>query len=257
MDPAALLDRLRAAGLDLHGVADPAAWDATQPPERRTAALAPGARAILVVGNAGSALWDAFLADLRRDPRGLTEEPDPLDAYVRRAVAAADAPLGSASRRWIFADLGADVHLDFRTLAGLAGLGAPSRLGLLLHPTWGPWIGLRAACFLPEPLAPTGPLPDDPCAGCPAPCAAACPGGAFPAGRWDPGPCVAFHAASDVCERTCAARLACPVGAERRYRPEHYAYHAHRRSGRRWLRAHLGLPEGADRFEGLGPFADR
>lgn len=254
MDVGALRERLGAVGLNRVGVASAAAWDATQAPARRAEALCPGARAVVVVGNGGSALWDAFLADLRGDPRGLTDEPDPLDAFVRRAVLAADAALGAVPRRWVWAAADADVHVDFRLLAHLGGLGAQSRLGLLIDREWGTWTGLRAACFVGAELAATGPVDDDICAGCPAPCGTACPGGAFPGGMWAVDPCVAFHQESAVCARSCAARLACPVGTDRRYRPEHYAYHAHRESGRRWLRAHLGIPAGADRFEGTGPY---
>ncbi len=254
MDVHALTTRLAAAGLDLSGVASASAWDAQMAPARRTDALLPGARSIVVFGNGGSALWDSFLADLRRDPRGLTEESDPLDAYVRRLVTSADPLLGDVPRRWFWSAANVDLHIDFRLLAGLAGLGVQSRLGLLIDPTWGTWIGLRAACFLAADLPTSAPAAVDPCAACPAPCLAACPGDAFVDGRWAVDRCVRFHQDDDRCERSCASRLACPVGADRRYRPEHYAYHAHRASGRRWIRAHLGLPEGADPYEGVGPF---
>lgn len=244
---------LDTAGLNLRGVASVPAWDAQMAPARRSDALLPGARSILVFGNGGGALWDAFVRDLERDPRGLTEEAHPLDAYVRRSVAAADPAFGAAPRRWFWATAEADLHIDFRLLAGMAGLGVQSRLGLLLHPTWGTWVGLRAACFLAADLPASEPVTESPCDGCPAPCVSACVGAAFPEGRWDVDHCARFHREDDRCERTCASRLACPVGADRRYAPEHYAYHAHRSSGRAWLRSHLGLPPGADRFEGVGP----
>lgn len=248
-----LASALAASGLNLCGVADAASWDARVPPSRRTDALLPGARSILVFGNGGGAMWEALLADLRRDPRGLTEEEHPVDAFVRRAVAAADALLGGVRRRWFWASAEADLHIDFRLLAGMAGMGVQSRLGLLIHPTWGTWIGLRAACFV-EPDLPTSPLASaDPCHGCPAPCVSSCVGAAFPTGQWDVDACSRFHRDDVLCERSCASRLACPVGADRCYTAEHYAYHAHRPSGRAWLREHLGIPPGADRYEGVGP----
>lgn len=254
---ARLSSTLAASGLDLVGVVDAhtlsAAWDTVVPAARRADTLLPGARSALVFGNGGGALWDTFLADLRRDPRGLTEEANPLDAYVRRVVTQADALLGDVPRRWFWAAADAEVHIDFRLLAGLAGMGVQSRLGLLIHPTFGTWLGLRAACFLAEDLPANAAAPVDPCAGCPAPCVTACVGDAFRDSRWEVDRCVRFHRDADLCERTCASRFACPVGADRRYTPEHYGYHAHRKSGRAWLRAHLGLPPGADRFEGVGP----
>ena len=254
MDLAPLTAPLAHAGLDVFGVAAASAWDREATPARRTDALLPGARAILVFGNTGARLWDAFVADLARDPRGLTEEANPLDAYVRRAVRAADAALGDAPRRWVFAAADTDLHVDFRLLAGLAGLGAQSRLGLLIHPTWGTWIGLRAACFVGADVAPTPPPAAHPCDGCAAPCATACVGDAFVDGRWDVGRCAAFHRAADTCARTCASRLACPVGAENRYPSAQFAYHNERASGRAALRARLGIPDGADRYEGTGPY---
>jgi len=244
---------LAAGGLNVVGTADAAAWDAAMPEARRTAALSPGARSILVVGNGGSALWETFVADLRRDPRGLTEEPHPLDAYVRRVVTAADPLLGDLPRRWFWATAEAELHIDFRMLAALGGMGVQSKLGLLLHPEWGTWLGLRAACFLAADLPVSPPVTHNPCDGCPAPCINTCIGGAFAEGRWDVDTCARFHRESDGCERTCASRLACPVGADRRYAPAHYAYHSHRQSGRALLRDTIGLPPGADPYEGVGP----
>src|SRR5688500_17206598 len=95
-----LLDELRRSGLNVSGVTTTAAWDTTQAPARRSAALLPAARSILVVGSGGGALWEAFCGHLAADPRRLTEEEHPVDAFVRRAVLAADATLGDVPRRW-------------------------------------------------------------------------------------------------------------------------------------------------------------
>jgi hypothetical protein len=249
---AALRHALAEDGLDVQGVASAAAWDAAVPASRTTDALFPGTRSILCIGNGAGRLWDGFLADLAADPRGLTEQVDPLDAYVRRRVRAAEAALGDLPRRWFWAAADADLHIDFRLLAGLAGLGVQSRLGLLIQRERGMWIGLRAACFLPIELDVAPPVTDHPCDGCDAPCVTACPGGAFPDGRWSVDLCARFHQESATCERSCVSRLACPVGAERRYTPEQYAYHSHRESGRRWLRGRLGVTD--DPFEGSGPY---
>ena len=65
----------------------------------------------------------------------------------------------------------------------------------------------------------------DPCTGCPAPCAAACPGQApTPAGfRLDR--CVAARAREPGCVASCAARRACVLGPEHAYLPEALAHH--------------------------------
>lgn len=249
-----MIESIRAAlapsGLNLVGVASTAAWDATQPDARKTAALAPGARSIVVVANGGRALWSALLDDLRAHPEHLTATAHPVDAYARRQTDALAPLLAGARHRWFHAAAEADVHIDFRVLGQLAGIGADSRLGLLLHPEYGPWIGLRAACFVDAELAPTSAAPSA-CVGCAAPCAAACPGGAFPDGRWAVDPCVAFHAASPDCASRCFAREACPVGAAHRYTDAQYRYHYDRFGGRRALRDALGVHD--DPHEGEGP----
>lgn len=248
---------LGAVGLDVCGTADPAAWDCFASPSRHSTVLLPGTQAILVYGSGGPTLWRRFLADLEASPHHLTEEPDPLDAYVRRAVAAADAAWSaSVPRRWFFAAPDEPTPLDFRLLAHLAGLGGKSRLGLLLHPRFGPWLGLRAACFVAAPLPLDAPIDADPCAGCPAPCITACPGQAFVAGQWSVARCSAFHAESSACDSGCAARQACPAGADQRYDPEAIVYHYNRKLGRAQLRHRLGIAPADDCYAGEGPHWD-
>jgi hypothetical protein len=200
MDPSAL-ERF---GLNLSGVADGRGWDR----------ILPGCRSVVVVASGGPALWNAVLA------AGFRPWRDPIDRWVSEAVASVPADGG----RWVLS--AASPEVDFRTLAVAAGLGWPSRLGLVLHPVYGPWIGLRAAWFTEQRLEPTGPLSSRPaCEGCPAPCVAACPVGA-PGERFDIGACVAFRGADPWCRATCHARDACPVGAEHRYPAEERRYHS-------------------------------
>ena len=250
------LDELKAAiatvGLNLVGVASASDYDAKVAPDLRATALLPGAQSIAVIGNGGGLLWRAFVAELAHDHARLTGEQHPLDAFVRRAVMKADAVLGAEARRWFWAAADAQPHLDFRLLGVLAGLGAPSRLGLLLHARYGPWVGLRAACFLAKQIPASARSPSL-CAGCEAPCLTACPGGAFPGGQWNVDRCTAFHRESDVCNASCAARNACPVGNEHRYPEEAIAYHYNRRSGRQQLRCLVGVARGSDPYEGQGP----
>jgi hypothetical protein len=249
---AAFVAALAPAGINVHGVASAADWDAVAAPARTTDALLPGTRSILVLGNGGPALWRAFVADLQAHPEHLATEANPLDAFVHRALLAADPLLGDLPRRWFRAANEETTHLDFRVLARLAGLGAAGRLGLLMHPEHGPWLGLRAACLLPVDLPPSPVVTTSPCDSCPAPCVAACPGGAFGSGTWSVDACGAFKLSSAVCEGTCHARLACPAGATSRYPTEALRYHSHRASGRRWLREQVGLVD--DPYEGDGPY---
>jgi epoxyqueuosine reductase len=89
---------------------------------------------------------------------------------------------------WIPRTFGiACVHLPYHVEKGgiylkdaavLAGLGSIGRNNLLVVPGYGPLVRLRALT-LDVALPSTGPVALDPCAGCPAPCQAACPRGAF------------------------------------------------------------------------------
>jgi epoxyqueuosine reductase len=232
-------------GLDTVGVADGSGYQD----------VLPGCRSVLVFGS-GARLWDRFVDALRRDPARLTGETHPLDAYVARAIAEAD-PDPPASRRWIRCAADEPHPIDFRSLALAAGLGWRSALGLLLHPVRGVWFALRAACFTTSWLSPSlAPAGDGPCLGCAAPCASACPAAAirlpFAPGRggWQVDLCAGWNTGPAPCASSCAARVACPAGAEHMYSPLQRHYHQDRRSGRRALAAALGI---ADARQGIGP----
>ena len=250
-----LRDRLLPFGLNHLGVASAEAYDRSAKAALRTQELMPGTRSILVVGSGGPDLWEALMADLRRDPTGLTEQAHPLDAFVERGIAATGPLLAGVTHRWFLTTATAPVHLDMRTLAVLAGLGAKSRLGLVLDRRFGPWLGLRAACFLASELDPS-PIADELCTGCGAPCMMRCPGNAFVDGQWNVGRCAAFHAVSETCHGICHARLACPVGVAEQYPELERRYHDDRKNGRAMLRAHLGISVAQDRHAGDGPHWD-
>ncbi|MEL6348292.1 MAG: hypothetical protein AAFV53_34600 [Myxococcota bacterium] len=218
-------DALAAKGLNLIGIADGAPYQS----------LLAGCKAVVVVASGGGALWDAFLDDLRADPQRLFEEDHPLDRFVARTLQQAD-PTPPASRRWIRCAADESVFIDFRKLALQAGLGWMSQLGVVLNPTFGPWMGLRAACLTTDALPIDGPLSAPaPCAACPDRCAAACPGGAFDAGRLRIRRCVAFRAASTTCAVRCDARRACPEGRAHAYGADALRYHMDPKGGREML----------------------
>ncbi len=231
---------LAEVGLNVVGVAD----------GRGHEAVLPGCRSVLVFASGGTALWEAMCADLAAHPTHLSAETHPLDAFVARAITSAD-PAPPASRRWIRCAAEPEAFVDFRPLARDAGLGYSGRMGLLMHPEHGPWVGLRAACFTTEVLAVDGPLTGEgPCPGCPGHCAQACPGGAFPEGSLDIRKCATFHRRSDRCLGQCEARLACPEGAASRHGALQHRYHYDRRGGRVALAAALGID---DERVGVGP----
>jgi ferredoxin len=235
-----LLPALRDIGLNVVGVTEP---DDT--------AREAGARSAIVLGSGGPALWHAFVAAIIDDPTVLTAHAHPLDRFIARTLAAAD-PEGT-DRTWVRCAYDAERFVDFRPLAFDAGLGWPGRLGLLMHPDHGPWLGLRAVCFTTEDLPRTGPLAGPgPCAACPAPCATACPTTAVRFGRsFDIRACAA-HKQRGGCAGSCAARNACPEGAASKYPMEEQNYHDDRKVGREQLARALKI--GADGHVGEGPY---
>jgi hypothetical protein len=231
---------LDAVGLNAWGVADGAPYQH----------VLPGCRAVVVFGSGGRALWSAFLDAHRGRPLGA----HPLDEWVQGAVGGQD----SKERVWVRTAANETRFVDFRPLAVAAGLGWQSRLGLVLHPRFGPWMGLRAACFTTEALEPTGPLPaPSPCVACPAPCAQVCPGAAISRDAavdraFDIRACARQHDVAETCDTQCSARAACPEGAEHAYSRLQQHYHSSRSTGRPLLEQALGLAPGQGQGQDLG-----
>jgi hypothetical protein len=175
-------------------------------PERDEHGASEGAATVLLVGNAGPAMWQAFAPHIDGDPH-------PLDGWTRRVVdpiadefgARAVYPFGPGAppfQRWALrADM---VH--------------SSPLGILIHPEYGLWHAYRAALLFEAklPLPPRSDAPS-PCHSCvDTPCLAACPVGAFTGSRYDVPACAAHLGSPEATCATvgCHARNACPVGAE-------------------------------------------
>jgi hypothetical protein len=210
---------LARVGLDLVGTTAIPSYDARVVPARRVASRAPGAGAVLVIGNGGSAFWRRFRA------HATLTGPDPLDRYTRAIVAEATRPLAALSHHYP-GDV--DDPLDFQALARAAGLAAPSLLGLVVHPVYGPWMALRAAVTLPEMVDLPRPADGfDPCPTCAArPCMTACPVAAVDGAGWSGPRCIAHRvAAAEHCATGCGARIACVLGPEHRYPDDALAYH--------------------------------
>ena len=264
------------AGMGLLGVLAATRYDALVPAAWGSPALRPGARSALVVASGGRALFDAFSAapeaslarpkaaqraagERRRAPakrwlkaaqRGEAERSrtssEPLDAYTVRVVEAAAGRLGGGARALFAFEQRGGVYADFVALGQVAGLGAPSRLGLLLHPVFGPWMSIRAVLLTEREVAETGPAPGfDPCGGCPAPCVRACRGAAVPAAagvfdsarlrlaarpqalqfRFDVAACCATRVSEPGCRLRCDARRSCVIGPDHAYSPGGEAHH--------------------------------
>ena len=180
-------------------------------------------RALLLIGNAGSALWPHFQA--ARAARTAKGETAPsLDQWTKEVIEPIAAGIGAGA---VYPFEGPPFH-PFTRWAMRCGTLFRSPLGLTVHPVFGLWHAFRAALLLPEPMT----LPvlpgENPCSTClDRPCLRACPVEAFSAVGYDFERCLDHLAGpGEACrELGCLARSACPVGQAYRYRPAHAAFH--------------------------------
>ncbi|HEU4610536.1 MAG TPA: hypothetical protein VFS15_00610 [Kofleriaceae bacterium] len=193
-----MIEQLAEAGFDVvhpfdaHGVARALAIDALFDPERPCG---------WIVGNT-RAMWPRFLAARRADPE-LAGCRDPLDRHVEQTCAKL------TGARCLFVHRSENgAYLPFQRIAAAAGLGTVGPSQLLVHPTYGPWLGLRAIVLVAgTPI--TRVLPRPPCD-----CAERCAS--------------AFERARDAHSTWrdwLAVRDACCVGREHRYGDDQIAYH--------------------------------
>ncbi len=207
---------VRGAGLIVRGGFHPQRDDEVPDLVRGTPAAT-----LVMVGNAGPAMWSAFVQS------GLSKPgPDPLDAWTERVVAAAAEPLGA---RPLFPFTGPP-YLPFQRWAQRADEVSRSPIGLLIHPQFGLWHAYRAALIFAERLEiPPYPSGLRPCDGCrEKPCLSTCPVGAFRRERYDVPGCLthlAVPAGRDCVGLGCRARRACPIGTAYRYEPAQAEFH--------------------------------
>lgn len=172
---------------------------------------------VVLVGNAGSAMWRSF----SREPRPM--ERHPLNEWIELVMGV------------LVQDLGAEVCYPhhgppFRPFLHWAQRAEPiarSPLGLFIHPRFGLWHAYRAALLFSERL----PVPlrepvAAPCEGCAAkPCLTACPLAHLRGVVLHVVECATSDAGRTCREQGCAARRACPIGVSYRYEPAHARFH--------------------------------
>jgi methylmalonic aciduria homocystinuria type C protein len=177
----------------------------------------PGALGILI-GNT-KALWPAFQHAVAASP-ALATTAHPLDSYTQRVLwhaASRVAPLASCT---YFSHTQPPLAIPIQRLAELIGFAGLSPSRLAIHPSYGPWFGLRAVLLvdLQGPEA-TLPEPVQPCRGCSAPCMPAFEHALSVSTPISAGS-IARHAAEWI-----AVRDACPIGRAFRYPDDQLAYH--------------------------------
>lgn len=171
---------------------------------------------VTLIGNAGSAMWHVF-ANARSSKDAL------LDDWTKAVLNPIAAQFGLEARYPYDRP-----YPPMLTWAAAAGVGKPSPLGLMIHPTYGLWHAYRAAFIGPITVSET-PMQAHPCDSCAdKPCLSACPVGAFTADGYDVEACRTHIASVDetACmANACNARRACPIGAGYRYEPAHAQFH--------------------------------
>ena len=218
-----------AAALQRHGMLIRGGFALTEDDERGLAtfpdlAAAARDRTLVLVGNAGPALYDAFFADCKT--AGETTGQNALDDWTRRLVIPIAERFGA---RAAFPSDGPP-WLPFQSWAMRAEGLKPSPLGVLIHPEFGLWHAYRAALVFDRPLdLPRAPFRAHPCDTCIArPCLSTCPVGAVTAESYAVDNC-ARHVGSGAgqpCRSIgCLARRACPVGAAQLYPDRAMAFH--------------------------------
>jgi methylmalonic aciduria homocystinuria type C protein len=206
-----LPSRLAAVGLDLCVPVDPRAYD------REIASLTalspvtqPWVAGAWLVGNT-AAMWPHFTAWWRDN-----DVDDPVDSWVEHVVS----PTVGGQHAIHFAHDTGPGLVSMTRLAALAGLGDVSPSHMVVHPTHGPWLALRALILVDHATPSPTPAPSV-CAGCAAPCMPAldaalalAPHGPAPGGIAHPD-----------WRAWVAVRDACPVGHAHRYDEAQIAYH--------------------------------
>jgi hypothetical protein len=176
-----------------------------------------GVGTVLLIGNAGPAMWRAF------EPH-IDGAPNPLDRWTRRVIE----PIARKSGARAIFPFG-EPHWPFQRWARRAEFLHPSPLGMLIHPEYGLWHAWRAALLFDDrlelPARRETPSPCDSCAG--KPCLSACPVGAFSQEGYAVDLCAGHLSgpAADCLVVGCRARNACPAGEGWRYPEPQLRFH--------------------------------
>jgi hypothetical protein len=176
-----------------------------------------GVGTVVLVGNTGSAMWEAFLPQI-------DGERNPLDRWTKSVID----PIAEKFGALAIYPFGPE-PAPFQRWALRAETVYPSPLGILIHPEYGLWHAYRAALLFSEQLnlpgRSTAPSPCENCSG--KPCLSACPVGAFNGTAYDVPACASHLISSQqTCLSIgCLARNACPIGVEWRYPEAQIRFH--------------------------------
>lgn len=179
------------------------------------------AASVILVGNAGGAMWRQFPQQLP----GPDGSRDALDKWCRATLT----PLAGGLGAEILFPFDGPPYQPFIAWAIRAEGLSPAPIGPLIHPEFGPWHAYRAALLFDHEIVLPAPLNDHPCTRCAdKPCLTACPVSAFGADGYDVPRCVGHlqqPAGDDCLGQGCRARRACPIGRDYLYAPAQANFH--------------------------------
>ncbi len=168
-------------------------------------------RQLILLGHGGKRLWACVQA------AGMPGE-HPIDDYVIQTVAQIFAGhFADKNYRIVYPG---NTPVGLQQLGTLAGWHHPSPFMVGIDAEWGSWFAYRAAVLADTDFLPFFPVDrGNPCPTCSErPCIPACPAAALSNEGFALDKCIAYRRQDgSVCQFTCLARSACPVGSEHRY----------------------------------------
>lgn len=171
-------------------------------------------RQLILVGHGGRAMWDAVQA-------ANIASLHPIDDFSKRI-----------SEQWFQDQCPGKAHeiifpgndrIGLQALGRLAGWHHDSPLRVGINDQWGTWYAYRVVMLADSNFEPTKPAQTtSPCDTCESvACVATCPAGAVSRDNYSLDLCIAYRKQTNSpCATRCIARLACPAGAEHRYKDE-------------------------------------
>ena len=178
----------------------------------------------IMIANCGQDMWRQF----EKSAEYLDGQADPMECWSARVLGDIAAE-HSATLILPFEQ----PYPPFQTWAKRAAQLHQSELGILIHPKYGLWFGLRGVMFVDAQKLDIAGMAEnegrDICASCvEKPCLDACPVGAFGNKTLQVDKCFTHLKSNfdpDCMKEGCAARAACPVGSEYQYCSEQLVYH--------------------------------
>ena len=180
-------------------------------------------QSLLLVGTKGSKFWQHLKSINKTQGDCLDEMSQTIIKNILRGH------LPEARYQVVYPST--EYVVPLQQLGHLVGWGRPSIVGPGINAEYGTWFAYRTAMLVSEKLPLTEyAQAEEVCERCiDKPCQSACPVGAVrEIGNFDLNACINYRTTENSpCADKCLARLACPVGKEYFYQPDHLAHHGY------------------------------